>query len=598
MFGLVFPQVEPRILWLTWEGVMKYEKIAASLASAMSDFEDRGREGLSKHIRTLGIIAPVEGPKPPRVSVFLHCDREANLDHLTEYNITINQARGSVRTAFLPLESVPALTEEPTVHRVVASRYLKLLMDVAPGTVRLPTFRKNSGLSGNGVIVGVVDTGIDSSHAAFAGRIQRIWDQTLPGPGVAEGAYGEELAGAAMAKSRDLRGHGTHVCGIAAGSDPVYEGVASGAELVMVKSDLNDTHISDGVRYIFRLAREQKKPAVVNLSLGGQYDAHDGTDSLSLSIDAETGKGKIVCCAAGNEGRDAIHAQLSMSAGATATTDFSLLPASNPLVGPRSELDGWYSGSDQFEVAIKSPSGFQTPFQGSIIASNPANTYSPSEGRVRIITPGPDPNNGDFNFQIEILPNSNPLPNDPKWQLLLRALKVKKAGLVDIWAPDGAAFDSAVASNNMKVGSPGAASSAVTVAAYTTKNTWTDLQGNSQSVGLAINTVSDFSSPGPLRNGNQKPEVTAPGAMIAAPLSSASLVDPGWVVASGFRLMAGTSMATPFVTGIVALLLEQDPGLDPAIAKQRLRQASSVPGHAVGAFDIKWGYGLVDCAIL
>jgi subtilisin family serine protease len=576
---------------------MKYEKIGASLASVMCDFEDRGRQGLAKHIHTLGVIAPVESPKPPRVSVFLHCDDKAKLDHLSKYGIMVNQARGSVRTAFVPLQSIENLTEEPAVRQVVASRYLKPLMDVAPGKVKLPVFRNKSGLSGKGVIVGVVDTGIDSFHPAFVGRIQRIWDQTLSGTGVPEGSYGQELTGTAMATSRDQEGHGTHVSGIAAGSDPVYAGVAPGADLVMVKSDLNNAHISDGVRYIFRLARDQDKAAVVNLSLGGHYDAHDGTDSLSLSIDAETGSGRLVCCAAGNEGRDAIHAHVNVSAGAMATVPFSLLPSSDPLLGPLSELNGWYSGSDQFEVAIKSPSGSQTPFQGSITSTNPAFTYSLPEGRVRIITPGADPNNGDFNFQIEIVPNSNPLPNDPMWELLLRAQNAQ-VGRVDIWAPDGVAFDATIATNDMKVGSPGTASSAITVAAYTTKNQWTDLQGNSQSMGFVIDTIGDFSSPGPLRNSNQKPEVTAPGAMIAAPLSSASQVSAGWIVANGFRLMAGTSMATPFVTGILALLLEQNPALDPPNAKQRLQQASYIPGQTGGAFDIKWGYGLVDCSIL
>jgi subtilisin family serine protease len=579
------------------EGYMKYEKIGAGLASVMSDFEDRGRIGLAKHIHTLGVIAPVESPKPPRISVFLQCDDKAKLDHLANYGIVINQPTGNVRTAFVPLESIGPLTEEPAVRRVVASRYLKLLMDVAPGSVKLPVFRNKSGLSGKGVIIGVVDTGIDSSHPAFAGRILRIWDQTLPGSGVPEGSYGQELIGTAMAMSRDQHGHGTHVSGIAAGSHPLYTGVAPDADLVMVKSDLNNTHISDGIRYIFRLAGDQNKAAVINLSLGGHYDAHDGTDSLALFIDTEAGPGKIVCCAAGNEGRDAIHAQISVSAGAVGTAPFSLMPPSNPLLGPMSELNGWYSGVEQFEVGIKSPSGSQTPFQGSITSSNPAQTYTLPEGRVRIITPGADPNNGDFNFQIEIVPNSTPLPNDPMWELLLRAINVQ-AGRVDVWAPDGATFDVTVATNDMKVGSPGTASSAVTVAAYTTKNQWTDLQGNSQSVGLGINDISDFSSPGPLRNSNRKPDVTAPGAMIAAPLSSASQVNAGWIVAPGFRLMAGTSMSTPFVTGIVALLLQQNPALDPPNAKQTLQQACAVPGQAGGAFDIKWGYGLVDCSIL
>jgi len=577
---------------------MKYEKVSASLVSVLSDFQERGRQGLTRHVRTLGIIAPVESPKPPRVSVFLHCDSEAKLDHLAKYGIIINQGRGRVRTAFLPLESIEALTEEPAVSRVVASRYLKLAMDVAPAKVNLPPFRTQLGLSGKEVIVGVVDTGIDPAHPAFAGRVQRIWDQTLSGPGVVEGSYGRELMGAGVSASQDTEGHGTHVAGIAAGSDPTYNGVAPGADLVIVKSDLANTHISDGVRYIFRLAREQERAAVVNLSLGGQYDAHDGTDSLSLAINPETGPGRIVCCAAGNEGQETIHAQVNMAAGTTGTANFTLLPPSDPISAPKAELNGWYSGSDQFEVAIQSPSGSTTPFQGSITTGNPVQNYTLPEGQIRVITPGPDPNNGDFNFQIEIIPNSNQPPVDPPaWQVLVKAVTVTN-GRVDIWTPDGAAFDAAVASDNMKVGSPGAASSAVTVAAYTTKNRWADMQGNFQAVGLTIDTIAGFSSPGPLRNAKQKPDVTAPGAMIAAPLSSASQVDPKWAVAPGFRINAGTSMATPFVTGMVALLLERDATLDPASVKKLLYQASSIPGQAGGAFDIKWGFGLVDCSRL
>jgi subtilisin family serine protease len=124
-------------------------------------------------------------------------------------------------------------------------------MDVAPGKVHLPAFRNASGLSGSGVVIGVVDSGIDPNHPAFAGRILRIWDQTLPGPGVPEGGYGAELTGTLLTVSRDNHGHGTHVAGIAAGAHPIFGGVAPGAELVIVKSDLQDAHIADGIRYIF-----------------------------------------------------------------------------------------------------------------------------------------------------------------------------------------------------------------------------------------------------------------------------------------------------------------------------------------------------------
>lgn len=181
----------------------------------------------------------------------------------------------------------------------------------------IPQFRTAEGLSGTNVIVGIVDTGIDPIHPAFAGRILHIWDQTLPGPGVPEGGYGIEVTGATLTASRDTVGHGTHVAGIAAGADPGFGGIAPAARLLIVKTDLQDAHIADGIRYIFRVAGQMGCPAVVNLSLGGHADAHDGSDSLSQIIDQETGPGRIVCCAAGNEGDDNIHAQATVPAGAT-----------------------------------------------------------------------------------------------------------------------------------------------------------------------------------------------------------------------------------------------------------------------------------------
>jgi subtilisin family serine protease len=61
-----------------------------------------------------------------------------------------------------------------------------------------------------------------------------------------------------------------------------------------------------------------------------------------------------------------------------------------------------------------------------------------------------------------------------------------------------------------------------------------------------------------------------------------------------FRVMAGTSMATPFVVGLVALLLERDPGLDPNGVRAKLRSNSAIPGKPAGSYDTKWGFGLID----
>jgi subtilisin family serine protease len=574
------------------------EKISAGLLVALRDYQAEGKEVLTPHKRSLGIISTQSSPKPARTVVFIYCDEDAQLDHLQEeLGIQINQSTGTVRTAFLPMESLDPLSEEPAIHRIKPSRYLRPLMDVAPGKVNLPQFKTGTGLSGKGVVIGVVDTGIDPNHPAFKGRILRTWDQTLPGSGVSEGGYGIELTGTQLTTSRDEEGHGTHVAGIAAGADSTYGGVAPEADYVIVKSDLQDAHIADAIRYIFRVASELGRPAVVNLSLGGHADAHDGTDSLSQIIDAESGPGRIVCCAAGNEGNDNIHGQATVSKGQMATMRFRV---PDTLVGI-AWLNAWYSGDNTFEVSVRSPGGFVTPFQGVISSGNPSREYSLPDAKIQVVTPGPDPVNGDHNFFVQI---RNTVTNFPVkggvWQLRVRNTS-KTDGRLDVWTLDDRSavfFSGTSAQDSMKIGSPGAAKSAITVASYTTKAKWQDSSGTAQEVGLALDNISDFSSEGPLRNNAQKPDVAAPGAMIVSALSADSFPDRANRVNEKYVVMAGTSMATPFVVGLIALLLQRDPSLKPEVVKELLRENSLIPGKKPGTFDPKWGFGLINAANL
>ncbi|MFB2768545.1 S8 family peptidase [Pelatocladus sp. BLCC-F211] len=575
---------------------MRHEKLSPGLLLAYEDYQREGQEALTTHKRSLGIIASKTSIKPTRSVVFIYCDEQADLSHLSQYGIEINQNTGTVRTAYLPIDSLDALSEESAVQRIKPSRKLKLRMDEAPKKVKLPEFKNKTGLTGKGVVIGVVDSGIDPKHPAFAGRILRIWDQTLPGPGVKEGGYGAELTGTQLTISQDTDGHGTHVAGIASGLDNTYGGVAPEAELVIVKTDLQDAHIADGVRYVFRVASEMGRPAVVNLSLGGHADAHDGSDSLSKIIDAESGPGRIVCCAAGNEGNDNIHGQTIVNSKRLGTMRFNVPYNQVGIVW----LNGWYSRDSQLEISLRSPNGFVTPFQPIIVDGNPSKQYNLLDARVEIVTPGPDPANGDYNFFVQIRGGSNSRFNQPVpggvWQLRVRNTSGKDVRL-DVWTLDDAAsvfFTGKSISDTMKIGAPGAASSAVTVASYTTKVQYIDIDNNERQVGLELDDISDFSSEGPLRNDAQKPDVAAPGAMIVSALSSNANFDRSMMVNSKFVVLAGTSMATPFVSGLVALLLQRDPHLTPQAVKDLLHQNSSIPGESVGTFDPKWGYGLID----
>ncbi|AFZ03117.1 S8 family peptidase [Calothrix sp. PCC 6303] len=571
---------------------MRHEKLSAGLLLAYEDYQRDGEQALIPHKRSLGIIAPKNNVKPAKSVVFVYCDEEADLSHLEQYGIHFNQNTGKVRTAFLPVDGLDALSEEASVCRIKPSRKMKLLMDVAPGKVKLPEFKTKTGLTGKGVIIGIVDSGIDAKHPAFAGRILRIWDQTMSGPGVAEGNYGAEFTGEQLTVSQDVDGHGTHVAGIASGADTNYGGVAPEAEIIAVRSDLQDAHIADGIRYIFRLAAELGKPAVVNLSLGGHADAHDGSDSLSKIIDAESGPGKIVCCAAGNEGNDNIHGQAEVKSCSMSSMRFRVPSTQVGIVW----LNGWYTGNTQLEIAVRSPIGFVTPWQKIIADGNPSKDYNLPDGKVQIVTPAADPSNNDYNFFVQIQGNGTFPVTQGVWQLRVRN-KSKEQTRLDVWTLDDTGsvfFTGKSAQDTMKIGSPGAAKTAITVASFTTKTEYNDIDGNKREVGLTLDDISEFSSEGPLRNNEQKPDVAAPGAMICSTLSSAAAFDRAMMVNSKFVMLAGTSMATPFISGLVALLLQRDASLTPDAVKEIFKKNSTIPGKGAGEFDPKWGFGLIN----
>jgi subtilisin family serine protease len=572
---------------------MRHEKVSPGLLLAYEDYQREGEQALITQTRSLGIMRAKNTIKPTKSIVFIYCDEDADLRHLLQQGIEVNQNTGSVRTAYLPLNSLDPLSEEAAVHRIKPSRKMHLRMDDAKKAVHVSEFQNKTGLTGEKVIIGVVDTGIDPKHPAFKGRILRIWDQTLPGPGVKEGAYGAELSKDNLTISQDTEGHGTHVAGIASAADGTYSGVAPKAELVIVRTDLQDAHIADAVRYIFRVASEMGRPAVVNLSLGGHADAHDGSDSLSKIIDAETGPGKIVCCAAGNEGNANIHAQAKVSRLIMSTIRFNVPQNQVGIVW----LNGWYSGKSQLEISVRSPNGFVTPFQKIITKANPTQDYQLPDAQVQIVTPGPDPMNRDHNFFVQIRGNGIMPVMGGIWQLRVRNTGSSETRL-DVWTLDDRSavfFTGKSVQDAVKIGSPGAAKSAVTVASYTTKVKYTDIDAKAQEIGLELHDISDFSSEGPLRNDAQKPDVAAPGAMIVSTLSStAQGFGRSAMINSKFVVSAGTSMATPFVTGLVALLLQRNPKLDPAGVKELLRKNSSIPKKPAGTFDSKWGFGLIN----
>ncbi|UQX04397.1 S8 family serine peptidase [Streptomyces sp. RerS4] len=593
---------------------MDFKKLAPPLAAVYERYEQQGRRRspLARNARTLGLVSVRERAKPLRVVVSLICDPDVALDEgLADYglgdDLVVNAGGRAVRTAIVSLDALEALASHPAVRRIVPSTRLRPCLNRALEKVHVQQFRTRTGASGEGVVIGVVDTGIDPDHPAFAGRIERIWDQTiLGGNGVPEGRYGAEFrlsqtgAGTPGTLSRDVEGHGTHVAGIAAGSN----GVAPGARLVIVKTDFQDAHIIDGVQYVFRVARDLGLPAVVNLSLGGHSDAHDGSDAMSRAIEEESGPGRIVCCAAGNEGDDDIHARIQVPEGAVrAVPCHPGMRAGRPDVFA---INGWYGGGDRFEIAMATPSGITTPFQPVHTSGNTAAEFDLSEGLVQIVTPGPSPDNGDVNFFVQVDP-APPGPGAPRasWRLLVRGGSVTD-GTVDMWmlgdpeARPQPQFSGPNVHDALKIGSPGAAAAAVTVAASTTRTEWKDIDGiAAEAPWLELGDIASFSSEGPLRDGTRKPDITAPGAIIISALSRDARDLPRKLITGPREVgMQGTSMACPFIAGIAALVLQRDATCDPDGFKELLKSNASVPGSGSGTFHPKWGHGLLDATDL
>lgn len=581
---------------------MNYQKIAPALLAVYQDYQEQQQAGLHKHVPALNVV-PAKNTKPARIVVFITCDENARFDHLISEGIEVNQTTGRQRTAILPIAKLALLSHEPTIQRIAPSSRLRPSLDKAVEQVNLPQFRNRTRLTGQGVIIGMIDSGIDTTHPAFANRILRIWDQTLPRSRV---AYGRELG--RLTDSRDEYGHGSHMAGIAAGNDPAFMGIAPKADLVIVKSDFGGGHISDGVRYIFEVADELQRPAVVNISLGGHDDPHDGSDDLSLLIDELLNYnglprlGRIVCCSAGNEGEQAIHAQLSVGQNQEQAIRFEV-PAVQQAQNTTQAitialLNGWYSGQDQIDVAIESPSGYRTMYQPVILNGMTMENYSLPEGAIKIFTPGPNSINGDHNFVIMIEPKSADQPvTAGVWRLLLRGRTIRH-GLVDIWAVDDnrklvVSFLDNV-DHSIKIGSPGAATSAVTVAASISKTQWADRGGQTHNHLGTLGDISPSSSAGPLRNGNLKPDVTAPGEWIISTMAVGSPHPDELIIDDQHVIQFGTSMSAAVVTGIAALLLERNPALTHSQFKALLKSNCTIPNQSNKAFDPQWGYGLIN----
>ena len=442
---------------------------------------------------------------------------------------------------------------------------------------------RNTGLSGEGVLVGVVDSGIDYFHPDFrnedgSSRILRLWDQSIPGnppEGYLTGTeYAKEEIDKALAlgetegrrfiPSRDFSGHGTAVLGIAAGngraSDGVNRGIAYKSDLLVVKmgnaresSFPRTTELIEGIDYLIRQAVKMGRPIAVNISFGNNYGSHQGDSLLETYISNVANVGRsVICVGTGNNGNDRIHTAGKLQQGQTDMIEMSIGTYETTL-----NLQLWKAYADEIEISIETPSGERLPELSEKIGTQ---RYRAGEADLLIYYGKPGPFQVTQEIYFDFIPVGTYLTSGI-WKLYLRGRRIKE-GNYNLWLPGGRVLNSMTgfyrptATETLTI--PSTAAKVVTVGAYDSR----------------LNAFADFSGRGGKQLAYFKPDLVAPGVDVTAPA-------PG----GGYSGMTGTSFAVPFVTGAAALMMEwgiarkNDPFLWGEKVKAYLRRgAQPLPG--------------------
>lgn len=594
-------------------------------------------------VSRLSRIAKIKGDdKNARVNVAVTLTENSERQ-LAAAGFRVQSRVGDVATLDVDVDQLPDLAAVENVQKIFASVVRRPLNDRARQSAGIDNTSGQRVVTqtGRGVVVGIIDTGIDFRHLDFTvpgsgGQQTRIkalldmteysaqspdpgWNYSLPGQSAVIGhLYTEAQINSALQlpkpadqnsdtiKQRDKAGHGTHVAGTAAGNGLAaptagsYAGMAPEADLIIVKAsrendgedDFDTTDIINALEFIRQKAAELGEPFVINLSLGGHVGPHDGTTPDERAIDnlVNGGPGRSVCVAAGNEGDSSIHALGTVPAGGTQTLDFN-------VNGDAYLVDLYQNKSDRFSVTVTSPDGVVL---GPIAydANGLSNPFGQGSNQyLQIFNANDDKGDADpANDQPDIALVFKPAAPDGMWKITLQDADSAANQPYDAWATgDGVYFSTFMEHQSHLVASPGTARGAITVGAFVTRS-------SSQTIG----TAASFTSPGPTADGRQKPEISAPGYYLYSSRST-DVLDPNFgTIGTGgdapgdsthYTGLAGTSMATPVTTGSVALLLQSSPTLTGAEIKSLLTTYAALDIWTGSAgWGSRFGFGKLNIA--
>ena len=571
---------------------------------------------------------------------------QADLDAL---GVRINTRAGSIWTALIPIGNVEAFTRVPGVSYIELDEQLSLKLDSARRTTRADSVQKGinlpMGYAGKNVVVGIVDVGFDYTHPTFydtAGthyRIKRIWEEKVIGTPPAGFAYGNEITdtNAMISEQTDnaQNTHGTHVAGIAAGSgfgtNGEYRGMAYESDIVLVgimpdSSQWQNTGMSDfidGMNYIYTYAALVGKPAVINLSWGSPVGPHDGTSLFSQACDALTGPGRIFVCAAGNEGDQDIHLQHTFTASDTTVSTFVGFDP-GMITQKNTWVDIWGDTGQSFCIQVSSYKGAKLDSTAFVCLDDTIHQFAlvgltHDTCWVTVTT-----YSAEFNGKPRIYLSLSTTSRD-SFCLTVRG-NDGRINLGNGYVSMGEGYFGLLTDNGRSWATPGdslytisdmvATSSAISAGAYSAKVAFNNIANQLYTFTgyTSLGALVPFSSLGPTADGRIKPDITAPGLCVVSSLSSfdaqylpyntyyysnvvSSFLNPNNGSTYYYGQLSGTSMATPCTSGIIALMLQANPNLNPTQIRNILAQTAildSFTGVLPAQGVSSWGHGKIN----
>lgn len=533
----------------------------------------------------------------------------------------------------LPLSKINKLKVLEDIEFASLSRKLKpcldkALFDTHADSVHLGLGNLPQGYDGENILIGVTDWGFDYSSPVFYDsllqetRILAAWDQyKLSGPSPDNFDYGTEFdtpnelnsVGSDTANIYSYSTHGTHVASIAGGSSvgTAYKGIAPGVQFLFVTFLVDEGAVLDAWEWMYQKSVEEGKRLVINMSWGLYHlGSLDGNSVLSTAISAYTDLGVVFVNSGGNNGNVNFHLKHTFESDTIASRIQFYSYSANPNMWGQS-IHSWGEVGETFSNAleIKNTSGqvvAQTPYYSTQNTDTYIDTFLVNE--IDTIW---------YNISAD---NMHPLNGRPHMRLRVKCTSsayrvmfksAANSGTVHNWnvteltndvgnwgMPFSAYGTGSMSGDNENgISEPSCSDDVISVAAYASG--WVTPTGVTTGGAMA-----SFSSQGPRYDGLMKPDIAAPGVSIGAAISSYTDASFSSVESIEFNTrtyhfakLSGTSMASPMVAGVAALLLQAKPELSATEVKQILLSTAredNKTGDLPAEGDPKWGHGKVD----